>query len=88
MLEKLNNLNLSGECLGVNDSVEKCEYTISTEKTSEGVQITIDCQSWLGVNCIFNEIYKNFTLEQFLSDLHDQNLEDIENKIADYLGIY
>lgn len=86
MLEKLN-VRFEGECLGVNDTIDKCEYSITAKETLEGVQVIVDCDSWIGVHCVFNEIYEDFTLEQLLNDLHEQNLEHVENEVADLFNI-
>lgn len=62
------------------------EYLVEANQTSNGLQITVICKSHLGANCVFNETYGNFTIEQLLNDLHEQHLEDVENEIADTIG--
>jgi hypothetical protein len=89
MIEKINGLSFPGECEGPNEESRRCEYSISAEATTEGVLITVDCDSWLGTNCVFNEVYENekFSIKQLLKDLRAQHLKQVEEKIADIIGV-
>lgn len=64
---------------------EHGEYEVGIEVTEneDDIRITIDTNSKLGHNCIFNETYDyNEEIEvELLEDLHEQNLKDIKDYI-------
>ena len=50
-------------------------------------RITVETDSHIGHNVVFNEAIERFSsLADLTNELHDQNLEDIENAIWDAFG--
>lgn len=58
-----------------------------TQNDFDDIQITvIQISDTMGANNLFNEQYnENFSFGEFLADLHDQHLEEIEELVYDYI---
>ena len=57
------------------------KWTFRIEKTSDGYHVTIDTDSKIGHNCVFNETYQEISAEKISQDLCRQNLAEIDEEI-------
>ena len=67
-------------------------YILKFYDHGDEIQVVVDTDSFLGINCVFNETYsvdsyaKNpFSFEQLINDLHAQRLYGVEDWLFNFL---
>jgi len=68
------------------------KYILKFYDYGDEIQAVVDTDSFLGINCVFNETYSvdtyaenPFSFGQLLDDLHAQRLEQVEEWLFDFL---
>ena len=68
------------------------KYILKFYDFGDEIQVVVDTDSFLGINCVFNETYsvdtyaKNpFSFEQLINDLHAQRLYGVEEWLFNFL---
>lgn len=81
MIKKEEMIKLNGLTFQTDLGHGNIEYIVNVE----GDRVTVETESSIGWNkvyeCVFNEVYENFSIEKFVNDLHEQRLEELSEYV-------